>query len=73
MNEAKKLVEECRQNLAEIKRLIKVLSSMPPQEVLKRIKTLSYKDKAVLLDMIKQGEISEQIKSVKEKEPTYIL
>ena len=73
MSEAKKLIEECKQILAEIKRLIRVLGSMSPEEILKRIKALPFKDKAVLVDMMRRGEISQQIMSVKEKNPTYIL
>lgn len=72
MSEAKKLIEECKQTLDEIRRLLRALGSMPPEKVLKRIKALPIKDKAILLGMIKSGEISQQINSVKEKNPTYI-
>lgn len=72
MSEARKLLEECKQILAEIRDLISVLGSMPPDEVLRRIKELPPKDKDVLVDTIRYGEISKQIKSVMEKTPNYI-
>lgn len=73
MSEAKKLLEECKQILGEIKNLISVLEAMPPDEVLKKIKDLPSKEKAVLLDMINRGDITQQVTSAREKNPTYIL
>jgi len=72
MSETKKLLEECKKILAEIKDLIVVLGSMPQEEVLRRMKDLPLKDKAVLVDAIRYGEISKQVKSVMEKTPNYI-
>jgi hypothetical protein len=46
---------------------------MPPEEFLRRVKALPLKDKAVLLDMIRLGELSRQVTSVRERNPTYIL
>jgi len=72
MSKAKKLIEECKQTLAEINSLIQDLRSMPSEEAVKRLKTLPSKEKAVIADMIRRGETFQQIKSVREKDPTYI-
>ena len=72
MNEAKKLLKECRQILAEIKYLVSVVQSMSPEEILKKLKDLPSKEKAVLVNMMRRGEMIQQIKSVGEKNPTYI-
>ena len=72
MSETKKLLEECKKILAEIKDLIVVLRSMPQEEVLRRMKDLPLKDKAILVDAIRYGEISKQVKSIMEKTPNYI-
>lgn len=73
MSEAKKLVEECKQILRDVKRSIKVLESMSPEDVLQRMRALSTREKAVLLSIIRREEISKQTKSVRRKNPTYIF
>jgi len=72
MSKAKKLIEECKQTLAEINSLIQALRSMPSEEAVKRLKSLPAKEKAVIADMIRHGETYQLIKSVREKNPTYI-
>jgi len=73
MSEAKKLVEECKQILRDVKRSIKVLESMSPEDVLQRMRALSAREKAVLLSIMRREEISKQTKSVRRKNPTYIF
>ncbi|MDH5687915.1 MAG: hypothetical protein OEZ48_08650 [Candidatus Bathyarchaeota archaeon] len=73
MSESKKLVEECKQILRDVKRSIKVLESMSPEDVLQRMRALSTREKAVLLSIMRREEISKQTKSVRRKNPTYIL
>jgi len=73
MSDAKKLVEECKQILRDVKRSIKVLESMSPEDVLQRMRALSTREKAVLLSIMRREEISKQTKSVRRKNPTYIL
>jgi len=73
MSEAKKLVEECKRILRDVKHSIKVLESMSPEDVLQRMRALSTGEKAVLLNIIRREEISEQTKSVRRKKPTYIF
>jgi len=73
MSETRKVLEECKESLAEIRRLVNFIRSMPPEEFLERVKSLPIKDKAVLLDMIRLGELSRQVTSVRGRRPTYIL
>ncbi|MFB0502888.1 MAG: hypothetical protein ACETWE_03560 [Candidatus Bathyarchaeia archaeon] len=73
MSESKKLVEECKQILRDVKRSIKVLESMSPDDVLQRMRALSTREKAVLLSIMRREEISKQTKSVRRKNPTYIF
>jgi len=73
MSEAKKLVEECKQILRDVRRSIKVLESMSPEDVLQRMRALSAREKAVLLSIMRREEISKQTKSVRRKNPTYIF
>ena len=73
MSDAKKLVEECKQILRDVKRSIKVLESMSPEDVLQRMRALSAREKAVLLSIMRREEISKQTKSVRRKNPTYIF
>jgi len=73
MSDAKKLVEECKQILRDVKRSINVLESMSPEDVLQRMRALSTREKAVLLSIMRREEISKQTKSVRRKNPTYIL
>ena len=73
MSESKKLVEECKQILRDVRRSIKVLESMSPEDVLQRMRALSAREKAVLLGIMRREEISKQTKSVRRKNPTYIF
>ena len=73
MSESKKLVEECKQILRDVKRSIKVLESMSPEDVLQRMRALSTREKAVLLSIMRREEISKQTESVRRKNPTYIF
>ena len=73
MSETRKVLEECKESLAEIRRLVNFIRSMPPEEFLERVKSLPIKDNAVLLDMIRLGELSRQVTSVRGRRPTYIL
>ena len=73
MSESKKLVEECKRLLRDVKLSIKVLEPMSPEDVLQRMRALSTREKALLLGIIRREEISEQTKSVRRKSPTYIF
>jgi hypothetical protein len=73
MSEAKKLVEECKQILRDVKLSIKVLESMSPEDVLQRMRSLSTREKALLLGIIGREEMSKQTKSVRRKNPSYIF
>ena len=73
MSEAKKLVEECKQILRDVKLSIKVLESMSPEDVLQRMRSLSTREKALLLGIIRREEMSKQTKSVRRKNPSYIF
>jgi len=72
MSEARKLLEECKQILAEVKDLIRFLESMSSEETLVRLKNLPPKEKDLLIGMIRYGEISRWTRSVVEKTPSYI-
>jgi len=73
MSEAKQLVEECKQILRDVKLSIKVLESMSPEDVLQRMRSLSTREKALLLGIIRREEMSKQTKSVRRKNPSYIF
>ena len=71
MSDNHELLKECKKLIEEIRAKIDAIEKLPPEVVIKRIKSLPIEDKIALLRTIKLGEIALKRNEVIKKHPHY--